>query len=43
MPSQSSRRRFHALAAEGKFEKKRAEKAIAELGLDPEKRDPSIS
>ena len=31
------------LAAEGKFEKKRAEKAIAELGLDPEKRDPSIS
>ncbi len=31
------------LAQEGKFEKKKAEKAIAELGIDAEKRDPSIS
>jgi pyruvate dehydrogenase E1 component len=31
------------LAQEGKFDKKKAEKAIAELGIDPEKKESSIS
>jgi pyruvate dehydrogenase E1 component len=31
------------LARDGKFEAKKAAKAIAELGLDPERKDPALA
>ena len=46
--SRSTRRRSHAaaiskLARDGKFDAKKAAKAIAEMGLDPERIDPAVA